>query len=366
MTMDSLGTNPQLTAEFVKFLNAQLQDCRDQLQRLNEENVSLKHNLESAPQRSGTSGPTDDQAVSGLKAEISTLKDELAALQITAEGHRKDAATWRERYEKAKTSITAENLGDLQRRAAVEKVMKVMKEDLVPQTITGLDTAPSTPEKFVEFRTFMSKLSGSAVADTHATESRVVFDKPKLQILPKAAIAASDGGFAFFGGLLQWCDPPSQNALLICPTRHYTPHSGPADAMSSHTSWSTATQWASLASQRREIFDTDGDQLIYAGTFLVHAGPKCAGPEYWEGYWRAMGFPCAPRPPHEGVQSLADMDYKYDEDENMDAAPAEGASTLSEGEVGLNVRAMEVEPLDEEESAKVEAMLECVEGGKDE
>lgn len=36
MTMDSLGTNPQLTAEFVKFLNAQLQDCRDQLQRLNE------------------------------------------------------------------------------------------------------------------------------------------------------------------------------------------------------------------------------------------------------------------------------------------------------------------------------------------
>lgn len=79
-----------------------------------------------------------------------------------------------------------------------------------------------------------------------------------------------------------------------------------------------------------------------------------------------MGFPCAPRPHHGGVQSLADMDYKYDEDENMDAAPAEGASTLSEGEVGLNVRAMEVEPLDEEDSAKVEAMLECVAGGKDE
>lgn len=36
MTIDSLGTNPQLTAQFVKFLNAQLQDCRDQLQRLNE------------------------------------------------------------------------------------------------------------------------------------------------------------------------------------------------------------------------------------------------------------------------------------------------------------------------------------------
>ncbi|KAL1945231.1 hypothetical protein VTO73DRAFT_2082 [Trametes versicolor] len=34
--MDSLDTNPQLTAEFVKFLNAQLQDCGDQLQRLNE------------------------------------------------------------------------------------------------------------------------------------------------------------------------------------------------------------------------------------------------------------------------------------------------------------------------------------------
>lgn len=84
----------------------------------------------------------------------------------------------------------------------------------------------------------------------------------------------SDGGFAFFGGLLQWCNPPSQNALLICPTRHYTPHSGPAEPTSSRTSWSTATQWASLASQRREIFDTDGDQLIYAGTFLVHAGPK--------------------------------------------------------------------------------------------
>lgn len=79
-----------------------------------------------------------------------------------------------------------------------------------------------------------------------------------------------------------------------------------------------------------------------------------------------MGFSRAPRPRHErGVQSLADMDYKYDEDENMDAAPAEGASTLSEGEVG-NVRAMEVEPLDEEDSAHVETMLECVDGGKDE
>lgn len=67
-----------------------------------------------------------------MKAEITSLKDELAALQCTAEVHRKDAVIWRERYEKAKTSITAENLGDLQRRAAVEKVMKVMKEDLVP------------------------------------------------------------------------------------------------------------------------------------------------------------------------------------------------------------------------------------------
>ncbi|OJT01651.1 hypothetical protein TRAPUB_7909 [Trametes pubescens] len=105
--MDSLGTNPQLTAEFVKFLNAQLQDCRDQLQRLNE-------------------------LVVGLKDEITTLKDKLATLQCTAEDHRKEAAMWRERCEKAKTSINAENLGDLQRRAAVEKVMKVMKEDLVP------------------------------------------------------------------------------------------------------------------------------------------------------------------------------------------------------------------------------------------
>ena len=60
------------------------------------------------------------------------MKDQLAVLQRTADDHRKDAATWRERYEKAKPSITAENLGDLQRRAAVEKVMKVMKEDLVP------------------------------------------------------------------------------------------------------------------------------------------------------------------------------------------------------------------------------------------
>lgn len=75
--------------------------------------------------------PRSGKTNSSLNAEIATLKDELATLQRTAEGHRKDAATWRERYEKAKTSITAENLGDLQRRAAVEKVMKVMKEDLV-------------------------------------------------------------------------------------------------------------------------------------------------------------------------------------------------------------------------------------------
>ncbi|OJT01652.1 hypothetical protein TRAPUB_7910 [Trametes pubescens] len=158
----------------------------------------------------------------------------------------------------------------------------------------------------------MSKLSGSATTDTHATESRVVFDKPKLQILPKVRAISyrslktcvdisvrlrsppgafstfvnreirrhssfpilSDGGFAFFGGLLQWCDPPSQNALLICPTRHYTPNSAPVESKGPHSSWSKATEWASLPSQRREIFDADGDQLVYAGTFLVHAGPK--------------------------------------------------------------------------------------------
>ncbi|EIW53960.1 uncharacterized protein TRAVEDRAFT_51698 [Trametes versicolor FP-101664 SS1] len=101
--MDSLDTNPQLTAEFVKFLNAQLQDCGDQLQRLNEENVSLRQTLqESAPQLGGISGPTDDQTISSLNVEIATLKDELAALQRTAEDHRKDAATWRERLSKGR------------------------------------------------------------------------------------------------------------------------------------------------------------------------------------------------------------------------------------------------------------------------
>ncbi|KAI0628375.1 hypothetical protein C8Q77DRAFT_452663 [Trametes polyzona] len=267
--MDGLGTDPQLTAEFVKFLNAQLQTCRDQSDKLSKENAELRERLEQAPELDATV-----EGASRLAKKIVELKAELVNAYDSAERSRNEAAIWRERYEKSqKVPCTIDDLGDLQRKAAVEKVKRYMKDEFHQYVYGPSDkSSPEATTKYEEFIAFMTELSGSTTTNARDTESNVVFDTPKLQILPKAAIAASDGGFASFGPLLQLCKSPSPNAFLIYPTHHYTPHTGLVTE-STTLSWTTFTQWNELAGQRREVLHTEDGHLVYIGTFLFHDGP---------------------------------------------------------------------------------------------
>ncbi|KAH9856769.1 hypothetical protein C2E23DRAFT_809037 [Lenzites betulinus] len=265
---DLVGTDPVLTAEFVKFLNAQVQALR-------KENESLKQRIDEPTfSRDAETHSSNQRTISELTERIDALKSELAEVYCTAEAHRREAALWQERYEKVKLTRLPD-LGELQRKAAVDKAIRTLKEDLAMQHALNSTETPScshSVQAYKDFHVFMSKLSASTAAEMQSGESRVVFDKPKLQILPKAAIAACDGGFAFFGSLIQWLPAPCQNALLICPAHQYTPQSGTGDD-TVNASWSKSTEWSSLVGQRRELFDTDGEHLTYAGTFLVHAGP---------------------------------------------------------------------------------------------
>ncbi|KAI0365949.1 hypothetical protein BV20DRAFT_1003329 [Pilatotrama ljubarskyi] len=270
--MTDLVGDSQLTAEFVKFLNGQLKECRDQLQRYTQENTELREQLGAI--RSGVPlgsppPPHHGRTVSDLDAEVASLKEQLAVARQTAEAHANEAAMWRERYQKTKTVEGGLSLSELQRKAATDKLKNGLQEGLVRLKSAAKVTRSSTSQ-YQQFTTFMSKLSGSTASGVDALEPRVVFDTPKLQILSKAAVNACDGGFAFFGGLLNWCASPSENALLVCPEHHFTPNPGNDGG----TKWSHPTEWSSLIGQRREVFDTDGAHLTYAGTFLFHAGPK--------------------------------------------------------------------------------------------
>ncbi|KAI0827655.1 hypothetical protein BC628DRAFT_1367779 [Trametes gibbosa] len=269
--MADLGTDPILAAEFVKFLNAQLQ-------MLKRENDSLKQRVETLISHNGDVDTPDkyQQTISSLHESIDTLKRELNEARCSAEAHRREAGLWQGYYDKLKTSYVPENLGELQRKATVDKVIRLLKKDLAKHNASNSSETPlssHTTQTYEEFQKFMLKLSASTAAEMYTGESRIVFDQPQLQILPKAAIAACDGGFAFFGSLVRWCPAPCQNGLLICPTLQYTPQSGTGvDTISA--SWSHPTEWSSLVGQRRELLDTDGEHLTYAGTFLIHAGPK--------------------------------------------------------------------------------------------
>ncbi|KAI8978202.1 hypothetical protein BD414DRAFT_494907 [Trametes punicea] len=267
--MSSVSTDPQLAAEFVKFLNAQLKECREQLHKSTQDNAYLRQQLEAQ----GSSAPlvpagSVQDTIAQLKAEVDRLKAELAAARADAEARESEASTRRWRYDVSKGS-TAESLSGIQKGAASDKILENMRMNLVGvRSATTLNSA--IVEQYMEFQTFMANLSGSNVTPDQASESRVVFDLPKLQILSKPARNACDGGFGFFGNLLRWCAEPSQNAILYCPEYHYTPNNG------NHVikSWSPATEWTSLIGSRYELFDTDGGQLVYVGTFLFHKGPN--------------------------------------------------------------------------------------------
>ncbi|CDO72639.1 hypothetical protein BN946_scf184985.g58 [Trametes cinnabarina] len=234
--MNGVSADPQLTGEFANFLNAQLKECREQLRRITEENILLKAQVDAIELRQPSVVESDVQeSIENLEAELEELKNELSVAREEAEIKAQEATTWRMRCEAAQSS-TAERQVDLKRTAAKD-------------------------ELFVNMR--------SHVNSVDVGNDRVVFDLPKLQILPKAAQSACEGGFGFYGDLLRWCSAPSQNALLLCPDYTYTPGLG----MEATQQWSHATDWTALAGTRHELFDTDGERLVYAGTFLFHKGP---------------------------------------------------------------------------------------------
>lgn len=78
-----------------------------------------------------------------------------------------------------------------------------------------------------------------------------------------------------------------------------------------------------------------------------------------------MGFSRPPRPRHEGIQSGGYMDYEDEEDEEMYVAPVRETPALSEVKVE-EAHALEFDSVEDEDLVRVEAILECVAGGKDE
>ncbi|KAI0657683.1 hypothetical protein C8Q70DRAFT_259670 [Cubamyces menziesii] len=276
--MDSVSADPQLTSEFVKFLTAQLKECREELQKANQENLTLKRQLEAAKSSGSNEArvdmPSEDsETIAFLQTKVAELKEELATTRLKAQADSQDAAAWRARSN-ATMPETSQELHNLQKRIAVKKLVETMRKELesifhkVPP-----DSVVDSRVEYPKFRKFMQELAGS---DTHqnvlAPESRVVYGRPKLQLLSEAARGACDGVFAFFGPLLRWCEGSSHNALLFGPQYHYALNGGSADG----NSWTETTEWTSLVGKRYEIFDTDpsGEKLVYVGTFLIHAGPK--------------------------------------------------------------------------------------------
>ncbi|KAI0644903.1 hypothetical protein C8Q79DRAFT_968529 [Trametes meyenii] len=262
--MANVGDDSQLTVEFVKFLNAQLKECRDSLHKYNQENEALKTELKASRSTDSPRAATErdihreHETISALQKEVLNLKQELLAA-------RREEVVWRTRYEQSQDDAV-QSLGDMQKRLHTDKITKSLREGLC-STVSG---ASANAQQFQQLKAFMEALSGTSVINVDSAESRVVFDLPKLQILSKAAVKACDGGFDFFGGLLKWCASPSQNALLFCPERQYTPR-GTTDEKAG---WADATEWTTLVGERRELFDVDGGRLVYAGTFLFHTGPN--------------------------------------------------------------------------------------------
>ncbi|KAI0333294.1 hypothetical protein GY45DRAFT_1319915 [Cubamyces sp. BRFM 1775] len=291
--MDSISADPQLSSEFVKFLTAQLKESREELQKVNQENESLKCQLAAAkasgPQETEVDTLKDMETITRLEAEIAKLKEELAATRLQAEADSRDATAWRTRSNITKPE-TSQELSELQKRIAISKVVEIMRKELESVSSKGpIDWSTNPSAEYLKFRGFMQELAGSDERQDDSSESRVVFDLPKLQLLSKAAQNACDGGFAFFGPLLRWCEGSSHNALLFGPEYHYALNrdGGSADG----STWTAMTEWTSLVGKRHEVFDTDpaGEKLVYVGTYLFHAGPRtCTLRDLDEPYDTAM------------------------------------------------------------------------------
>ncbi|KAL7277549.1 hypothetical protein ACG7TL_008472 [Trametes sanguinea] len=283
-----MSTDPQLAEEFVKFLNTQLKECREQLQVAIEENAVLRQEIaairaaqdgrvgqERQLEVGGSSDPSAlrsdaQETVDYLEAELEQLKEELTAAREEAEARAEDAIQWRMRYDASQSSVV-ERDSDIKKKKAMEHLYETMCSSLM-DSIGPKTTIIDSAKEYTDFQAFMTELSGSLTNQIDASESRVVFELPKLQILSKAARNACDDRFGFYGNLLQWCTSPSQNALLLCPEYLYG-----GGGIEGAQQWADATEWSSLVGTRLELFDTDGERLVYAGTFLIHKGPVCCG-----------------------------------------------------------------------------------------
>ncbi|KAJ2990596.1 hypothetical protein NUW54_g8423 [Trametes sanguinea] len=301
--MHGMSTDPHLAGEFVKFLNTQLQECREQLQQSIQENALLREQVKTIGLLDLPVPPSDDQETIGiLEAELEQVKEELAAAREDAETKAQDATKWRIRYETSLSSA-AERDSDMKKKRAMDQLFDSMCLSLSTR-IGSKTTSAVSAQEYTQFRTFMADLSGSLTSQSDSAESRVVFDLPKLQILSKAARNACDDSFGFYGDLLQWCASPSQNALLYCPEYTYISGGGNDGAQQ----WAHATEWSSLVGRRLELFDTNGEHLVYAGTFLVHKGPMCFG-------WQDL--------PHTSGDQHDDVTIKYDQIRHIRATRSE-------------------------------------------
>ncbi|KAI0710324.1 hypothetical protein C8T65DRAFT_648570 [Cerioporus squamosus] len=253
--MGDLALEPGVASEFVRYLNAQLKETRDKLQRSTEDNATLREELEALRTNAGltSQGSAERSEIERMQGEVNRLRKELDDARNSARGHQAEATMWRTRYEQLKPQLT-------DAAAQTGKIIEKMRQELA----AAAPHKSSTGQTLVQFRALLRSLP-SIAASSSPSSSRVVFRGSNFL----AAVESTIGGFCFFGCLLEWSAPPSQHAYAIFPEYRYNPK--PAD---DESTWTAATDCTSLAGEQRELFYVEGEDICYAGTFLCHAGPR--------------------------------------------------------------------------------------------
>ncbi|RDX47532.1 hypothetical protein OH76DRAFT_1484663 [Lentinus brumalis] len=258
--MADLALKPEIASEFVRFLDAQLKEAREQLQRSTDDNVALRREFEAFRSDAGTAshGSAERSEIESLRAEVSRLRKELEDAQESTRSHQAEASTWRTRYEQLKPQLANS-------AAHTAQILEKMREELAATTPHG----SSTGQTLIQFRALLHTLP-SVAASASPSGSKVVFHGTKLPpLLSKATLKACTGGVCFFGHLLEWVAASSQHAYTIFPEYRYNPKPSEGEP-----TWTAATDCDSLVGQQRELFYVDAGNICYAGTFLCHAGPR--------------------------------------------------------------------------------------------